>query len=389
MSSRRNRFGMTVLLTVTLFIGILLGSTFAAAPIRVAGQGPADGETVLLQQLYQQVNSSVVSITVRVPPTGLPPSHPQVPGGAQPFDEVQGSGFVYDTQGHLVTNAHVVENANRIAVTFADDTTFIATLVGVDPDADLAVLQIAPANVKAGPLTLADSDKLAVGQRAVTIGNPFGRNGTMTQGIVSGLGRSLEGQRDSGQGRAYLIPQIVQTDAAINPGNSGGPLLDGSGAVIGITTAIESPVQQSSGVGFAVPSNIVKKVADALIKDGKIDHSYLGISGITLTMDMNELIGLEPNFHGILVSSITAGSPAANAGIKPGSIRKKLDGQDIVVGGDIIVAVDDVAVKRFEDLLGYLFVKTDPGQSVKVTVYRNGKNADLTVTLTARPITSR
>ncbi len=393
MSLRANRIGLTVLITAVLCFGLLLGSVLSAAPLRVMGQTAVDDQTVLLQRLYQEVNPSVVNILVRLPadasnPDLLPlPNIPQNPNAQPPFAQAEGSGFVYDADGYLVTNAHVVKDATRITVTFADDTTVIAEVVGIDPDSDIAVIKVDPAKLpgKLVPLPLADSDKLTVGERAIAIGNPFGLNGTMTHGIISALGRSLDGQRSTGSDSRYLIPQVIQTDAAINPGNSGGPLLNARGEVIGVNTAIESRVRQSSGVGFAVPANIVKKMADALIKDGKVAHSYLGILGGTLTLDVNELMGLDPNFRGVLVRDVVSGSPGAKAGIRPSTTEKDLDGTKVMVGGDIIVAVDNVPVRRFEDLLAYLFVKTDPGQTITLTVYRAGEKVDVKVTLGERP----
>jgi serine protease Do len=393
MSSRANRIGLTVLMTAVLCFGLLLGSVLSAAPLRVMGQTAVDDQTVLLQRLYQEVNPSVVNILVRLPadasnPDLLPlPNVPQNPNSQPPFAQAEGSGFVYDADGYLVTNAHVVQDASRITVTFADDTTLIAEVVGIDPDSDIAVIKVDPSKLpgKLVPLPLADSDKLTVGERAIAIGNPFGLNGTMTHGIISALGRSLDGQRNTGSDSRYLIPQVIQTDAAINPGNSGGPLLNAKGEVIGVNTAIESRVRQSSGVGFAVPANIVKKMADALIKDGKVAHSYLGILGGTLTLDVNELMGLDPNFHGVLVRDVVSGSPGAKAGIKPSTTEKDLDGTKVMVGGDVIVAVDNIPVRRFEDLLAYLFVKTDPGQTITLTVYRAGEKVDVKVTLGERP----
>jgi S1-C subfamily serine protease len=388
MSSRLSRFGLTALVAVTLCFGILLGSVVTTAPIRVSGQSPVDQETVLLQRLYQQVNPSVVNIMVRVP---LGTAHPDlipstpIPGQRQPEAQAEASGFVYDTDGHIVTNAHVVQDARRITVNFTDDTTLVARVVGVDLDSDLAVIQIDTGTVKLTPLPLADSDKLAVGERTIAIGNPFGFGGSMTQGIVSALGRSLDSQRDSSASQRYLIPSVIQTDTAINPGNSGGPLLNGKGEVIGINTAIESRVRQSSGVGFAVPSNIIKKIVPALIKDGKIAHSYLGIGGRTLTLDLNDLVGLDPNFHGVLVNDVTRGSPADEAGVRPGTVELQLDGVPVMAGGDVIVGIDGAPVRRFEDLLGYLFVKTDPGQVITLKLYREGKTIDVKVTLGERP----
>ncbi len=400
MSPRINRIGWTAVIAVVLCAGILLGSVLNVAPIRVSGQNAVDEQTVLLQRLYQQVNPSVVTIEVRIPPSSSnqstdPNNGPNSPQA--PFGIAQGSGFVYSKDGYLVTNAHVVEDAQRIAVAFPDDTTVIATLVGTDPDSDLAVIKIDPGKLSLTSLSLADSEKITVGERAIAIGNPFGLGGSMTHGIVSAIGRSLDGNRNAGPDQRYLIPGIIQTDAAINWGNSGGPLLNGKGEVIGVNTAIEprffasagGSVAIPSGVSFAVPSNIVKKVADTLISNkGKIEHSYLGIAGGTLTMDTLDLMGLASNFHGVLVRDVSSGGPADKGGVKPSTVDKELNGVPIKVGGDVIVAVDGVPVKRFEDLLYYLFVKTKPGQDIMLTVYRDGKNVDLKVTLGTRPAAS-
>ncbi|MEP7286610.1 MAG: trypsin-like peptidase domain-containing protein [Chloroflexota bacterium] len=398
MQIRFNRLGLFVMMAAVLCFGILFGSVVNIAPTQVHGQDSVDEQTVLLQRLYQDTNPAVVNIRVNVPasadssgllpidPSAPPATPDSTPGGATPPSSIaEGSGFVIDTAGFIVTNAHVVQDATKIEVTLSEDTTLIAQIVGIDLDSDLAVIKIDPKTVKLTALTLADSDKLNVGERAIAIGNPFGQKGTMTHGIVSGLERSLQGQRPSGSSGSYLIPQVIQTDAAINPGNSGGPLLNNKGEVIGVNTAIESRFGQSSGVGFAVPSNIVKKIANKLIKDGKVDHSYLGIAGGTLTLDLNQLAGLDDNFHGVLVQSVSAGSPAAKAGIKASTVRKQLEGANVLVGGDIIVGVDDVKVNRFEDLLGYLFVNTEPGQKVTVKIYRDGQTVDVSVELGSRP----
>ena len=402
MLTRINRLGLAILLVATLSIGVVLGSAVTLAPSRVLAQSSGD-DTTLLQHIYQQVNPSVVNIQVTIPAgadsAGLIPVDPfQAPGGpgtpppggngnaqSQP-QMAEGSGFVFDTNRDIVTNAHVVQDASKIIVTFSDDTSLVATIVGIDPDADLAVVKIDPTKVSLVALTLGDSDALTVGDRAIAIGNPFGLAGTMTQGIISALGRSLEGQRSAGgQASNYLIPQVIQTDASINPGNSGGVLLNTKGEVVGVTSAIESNVRQSSGVGFAVPSNIVKKVVASLIKSGKIDHAFLGIAGTTLDLELNGVAGLEDNMHGVMVRDVTPDSPAAKAGVKSSTKTVQLDGESIKVGGDIIVGVDDVTVKRFEDLLSYLFVKTEPGQTIKLKIVRDGKPLELSVTLSARP----
>ncbi len=388
-------------LVLTLCMGIALGAAIPFVPYAANAQssgGSSGNDTDTLEKIYQNVNPSVVNIQVTIPAgttdtQGLQPFIPNPfspqstpPAGGQ-LEFAEGSGFVYDATGDIVTNSHVVQDATKIVVSFADNNSMIGKVVGIDLDSDIAIVKIDPGGEKLTPLTLGDSDKLVVGQRAIAIGNPFGYTGTMTQGIISGLGRSLEGQRSAGSGSSYLIPQVIQTDASINPGNSGGVLLDINGDVIGVTTAIESQVRQSSGVSFAVPSNIVKKVADTLIKSGKMDHAYLGIAGTTLDLDLDQLDGLQPNTHGVLVRDVSPGGPAAKAGLKPSTTTKQLDGAPIQVGGDVIVAIDGQPVNRFEDLLTYLFVKAEPGQTIKLTILRDGQKMDVSVELTARPTT--
>jgi 2-alkenal reductase len=280
-----------------------------------------------------------------------------------------------------------VSGTDQIEVTFSDDTTMHAKIVGVDLDSDLAVIQAEGDTSRYAPLALADSGAVAVGDRAIAIGNPFQRSGTMTQGIVSGLHRSVDGLAQASGGGTYLIPDAIQTDAALNPGNSGGPLLNDLGQVIGVNEQIESQVRQSSGVSFAIPSNLVKQVVDTLIKNGKIDHTWLGISGVSLDLDLNEALKLPANTRGAYVTGVQTSSPAAKAGLKAGvdSNTVQVSGNDVPVGGDIITAVDGQTVQHFDDLSAYLFTKTKIGQSITLTVLRNGKTQDIKVTLVARP----
>jgi 2-alkenal reductase len=385
---RISRIGLALVLVLTLTFGAVAGTVINSSLLRVQGQDSADQQSVLLQNLYKQVNPSVVSIDVRLPADAenleLLPTNPEDEN--EPLVRAAGSGFVYDTAGHIVTNAHVVENARRITVNFADGTSIVAEVVGSDPDSDLAVIKIDTSKVTLPrALVLADSDLLEVGQRAIAIGNPFNNPGTMTQGIVSALGRSLFG-RQIGPSQ-FRIPQVIQTDAAINPGNSGGPLLNASGEVIGVNTAIWSQVRQSSGVGYAVPSNIIRNVADSIIATGKAEHSYLGISGSSLTVAINEQMGLDSKMKGVLVQQVSPRTPASEAGLKSGNKEVTIDDIDYTIGGDIIVGIDDLVVNGFDDLLGYLFVKTKPGQTVTLKVYRNGETIDIPVKLTARPST--
>jgi 2-alkenal reductase len=289
-----------------------------------------------------------------------------------------GSGFVWDTEGHIVTNNHVVESASRIEVTFADGTTAKAKVVGTDPDNDLAVIKVDVLASRLHPVELGDSDALHVGQWAIAIGNPFGFEQTMTTGIVSGLGRVV--QQQSG----FSLPQLIQTDAAINPGNSGGPLLDSHGRVIGVTTLIYSNSGTNAGVGFAVPVNTVERVVPSLIATGRYADPWLGIQGASISPLLAEELDL-PAEQGVLVQTVIQDGPAAKAGLRGGNRQARFDGVNLTTGGDIIVAIDDVAVQDMVDLVVYLAEKTSVSQRVTLTVLRDGRQQRIEVRLAERP----
>lgn len=344
-----------------------------------------------LEDIYETVGPSVVHIQVTQraeSAQGLPvlPDFPfQHPGEPSDLPPMQGagSGFVWDDQGHIVTNNHVIAGADTIRVAFADGQSFDATVVGRDPDSDLAVLRIdAPASMLQ-PVRLADSSNTKVGQLAIAIGNPFGLAGTMTVGIVSAVGRSLPVEAGTA-GQRYTIPEIIQTDAPINPGNSGGVLLNSSGEVIGVTTAIESPVRASVGIGFAVPSAIVEKVVPALIADGKYDHAWLGISGTTLTPELAEAMGLDRNQRGALVAEVMLDGPAKAAGLMGSAETTTIEGQEVRIGGDVIIAIDETPVNDFDDLVTAL-AHMQAGQRITLTVLRQGKEQQIEVVLATRP----
>jgi len=302
---------------------------------------------------------------------------------------VIGSGFVYDTNGHIVTNNHVIENAANIVVTFSDGSQQAATVVGADPGADLAVLKLAGDYSQLKPLTLADYSTVEVGQMVLAIGNPFGLQGSLSSGIVSGLGRLLDTssstQTEVTTGTTFSIPDVIQTDAPINPGNSGGPLLNLEGQVIGVNTAIETLSGSSSGVGYAIPSSIVKTIADELIAKGSVTHSYLGISGQDLTSSLAVAMNLPATQRGVLVATVVPGGPAAAAGLKGSTTTTDVLGIPAQIGGDVITKIDNVDVNTFDNMLTYIFLNTAPGQTISLTILRNGKSMDVSVTLTARP----
>jgi 2-alkenal reductase len=300
-----------------------------------------------------------------------------------------GSGFVFDGNGDIVTNNHVVEGSNDVEVDFASGFKAHGTVIGASPDADIAVVKVdAPAD-QIHPLAIGDSSKLQVGQTVVAIGNPFGLNGTMTVGIVSALGRT-QPSTQSPEGGFFSNADIIQTDAAINPGNSGGPLFNLNGEVVGVNQSIQTDnVNQTtgnavnSGVGFSISINLVKRVAAGLIQDGKYDFPYLGISSSSdLSLAEIEALGLK-SYTGAYVASVTAGGPADQAGIRGGSQATSLQG--VQAGGDLIVAIDGVPVQTFDSMLSYLLTNKSPGDQVVLTVLRGDQKMDITVTLGRRP----
>lgn len=337
--------------------------------------------------IYTEVNPSVVKIDVVASATGrnvptLPNAHPSVPpGGAQAL----GSGFIWDTQGNIVTNNHVIEGATKVTVTFSDGTIVPAKVIGADPSSDLAVIKVDASPNLLRPVQVADSKQVKVGQMAIAIGNPYGEQNTMTTGIVSAVGRTLPVSGGFAQGPSYSIPDVIQTDAPINPGNSGGVLLNAAGQVIGVTQSIESASGSSAGIGFAVPSAIVQRVVPALIKTGRYDHPYVGISGTTITPDLAQAMGLSANQRGAVVGSVIKGGPAEKAGVRGSANQGTVSGATGQVGGDVITAIDGQVVKGFDDLIGYLANSTQVNQTVTLTILRDGKEQTLKVTLAARP----
>jgi 2-alkenal reductase len=345
-----------------------------AASTALAGSGPLSAYEDALTAVYDKVNPSVVSIGV-VTGTGS-----NISGG-------QGSGFVWDKQGHIVTNNHVVEGADRIQVRFFDGTILPAELVGTDPDSDLAVIKVDPGQIELRPIELGDSASLRVGEIAIAVGNPFGLANTMTVGIVSAIGRSLSGSNTS-SGPSYSNPDVIQTDAPINPGNSGGVLVDENGLLIGVPSAIESPVRANAGVGFAIPAQTVARVVPVLIKDGTYTYSWLGVTGSTLVPQIAKAMKLDESQRGVLVSAVTPSGPADKAGLRPSDQTVSIDGIDVQVGGDVITAINGQEIKAMDDLIAYLNANTRPDQQVTLSILRDGKNVDVELTLGTRPSTT-
>lgn len=304
-------------------------------------------------------------------------------------DQGQGSGFVYDGQGHIITNYHVIEGAATIEVRFTSGFMAYGTVVGTDLDSDIAIVKVdAPAG-ELHPLPLGDSDSLKVGQTVIAIGNPFGLDSTMTVGIISALGRTLDSVHESPGGHPFTAGDIIQTDAAINPGNSGGPLFNTNGEVIGINRAIrtnsttETGQPVNSGIGFAVSINIVKLVAPSLIADGKYDYPYLGIASLpSLSLEIVDALGLD-TYTGAYVTDVASGGPADEAGIKAGKTPTNIP--DLFSGGDLITAIDGRAIRTFDELLSYLITNKGPGDTVVLTVLRDTKTLDVSITLDKRP----
>ncbi len=397
---------------------LLTGNSAAALPDMAASGPTAESNQLVgrstnsltaieaaLESIYDEVNPAVVNIQVTQKQEMSPLPMPDFPGfrfffGPQfPQEKPQepqefyqhglGSGFVWDKQGHIVTNNHVVAEADKIQVTFADGLSVPAEVVGADPDSDLAVLKVDVSSDHLHPVTLADSNQVKVGQLVAAIGNPFGLEGTMTVGIISALDRSIPATTADALGLAegptFTIPEIIQTDAPINPGNSGGVLVNDQGQVIGVTAAIESPVRASAGIGFAIPSAIVQKVVPALIKDGHYEHPWLGLSGMSLTPELAEAMNLKPDQYGALVIEVTPDSPADKASLHGSDRQVKIDDLQARIGGDVIIAIDKQPVQEFDDLVSYLVRSTKVNQEVTLTILREGKEQQVKVKLATRP----
>jgi 2-alkenal reductase len=362
-----------------LIAGILAMTILLVAVPAALPQDTAAPEAVLVQSgiftdVYNRVSPSVVAISVvaRGPNTGVLGQDNQVVGG--------GSGFVIDTEGHIVTNNHVVDGATQIEVNFLDGTLARAEVIGLDPDSDLAVLKVDLPAERLFPIAWGNSDELVIGQPVLAIGSPFGERWTLTSGIISALDRTIQGLT------TFSIGGVIQTDASINPGNSGGPLLDLQVRVIGVNSQIISASRSSSGIGFAIPSNLTQRVSQDLIDNGFVSYSYLGISGGDVSLAMIEAFELPNDTRGVVVGDVTPGGPAARAGLQNPGEPEAVNGQQIPTTVDIITSINGEPMTGIASLITYLAKNTQPGDTVTLSVLRNGtEQLELEAHLTPRP----
>lgn len=351
-----------------LVLSLIIGALIAAF---VFGLLPASGIQAIgivthpndvFAEIYQQASTSVVAISVT-----------SDGGGGN------GSGFVIDRDGHIVTNAHVVDEATDIVVEFLDGGIYRAELTGLDLSSDVAVIKVDAPDDQLKPIPFADSDSLLVGQTVLAIGSPFGQGWTLTSGIVSAVDRTIRGLTE------FSIGGVIQTDASINPGNSGGPLINLDGEVIGVNSQIISGARSSSGVGFAIPSNLTQRVAEALIADGEMKYSYLGISGFDVNLNVIETLELPNHFRGVVIDSFIEDGPASGSDLVEIAEMRTRSGDLVEMRVDIITAVDGAPIRGMNDLISYLARHTRPGQEVTLTVLRDGETEmQLPIKLDAR-----
>lgn len=368
---------LDVILLAVAVLAVLGGGEGFMHAGQASGSDTSDTGLPDYVDLFKMTQNSVVKITSTVSDPSEVTIINGVPSNGQ--ETMLGSGFVYDTAGRIVTNAHVVGQNKSVYVTLTDGNTYNANVVGVDPYNDLAVVQITDnfTGESLVPLQLGNSSQLEVGQYVAAIGNPFGLEDTMTNGIISQLGRSLNDEETG----SFSIPDVIQTSAAINPGNSGGPLLDMAGQIIGMNTAIKTDTGNFAGVGYAIPSNQIARIVPVLIKNGTYQHPWLGIEGRNLTPDIALANGLERNFKGVVIEKISTNSSASKAGF----VAATDDQEGIPHGGDIIVSIDGHPVKSVYDITAYMDDYKFVGDTMSLGIDRAGKTIDVTVTLVARP----
>lgn len=377
-NSRQNTIAI---IFIALVVGAVGGFTLTQQPDTivqeiqgqpVADAGPqqniniSDSRSDLYNHLYTSSVDSILTVNTFRSQDGV----------LQPTSS--GTGFIYDNNGRIITNQHVVDGGDVVDVVFKDGQQYEATILGEDGYTDLAVLEIDAPNKTLTPLPRGDSNEMTIGEGVLAIGNPFGEELSLTHGIVSQKNRLLPAEE------GFSVPNVIQTDAPINPGNSGGPLFNLEGKVIGVNTAIDTTSGQFSGVGFAVPINTVKHVAPKLIEDGQYRHSWIGISGIDVTPAIADEIGLE-EASGFLVVSVREDGPAIDAGIQAGENEVRIRGRTLTIGGDVIVGIDDQSVRKIDDILNYLARETQPGDTVTLEIIRDGERIERDVTLQERP----
>ena len=380
----RSRTTRTVTVTAALVAAAAVGAGGGAATYSALGS--TEGGTVVRQvtvdsaqpatstsdslsvsEIYEQAYEGVVEITSL--------SSQSSPLGGEQQEQGQGSGFVFDVEGHIVTNDHVVQGAEEVSVRFWDGSTYDATVVGTDPSTDLAVIEVdAPASILT-PLELGDSTQLSVGEGVVALGSPFGLEGTATSGIVSALNREMTSQNN------FTISNSIQTDAAINHGNSGGPLLNAAAQVVGVNTQIKSESGGSDGIGFAIPSGTVASIVPEIVSSGSVEHAYLGVGVASLSQSVADELGVPT---GVMVTEVRQGTPAAEAGLRAATGSAMADGQSYPTGGDVITAVDDTAIADGADLQSAIDAKR-PGDTVSITFTRDGTSTTIEVSLGTRP----
>jgi len=353
---RSNILSLVVGMLIAMFaIGIMPAQTTQAI-------GEVTHPNDVFTSVYEDASPSVVAISV-VGEQG---------GGA-------GSGFVIDAEGHIVTNAHVVDNSTEIIVNFRDGTITRAELIGTDLASDIAVIKVDLPAEQLDPIAFGNSDDLVIGQTVLAIGSPFGQRWTLTSGIVSALDRTIQGLTQ------FSVGGVIQTDASINPGNSGGPLINLNGEVVGVNSQIISESRSSSGVGFAIPANLTRRVAQTLIAEGEMEYSYIGISGGDVTLSIMELLDLPNDFRGVVISDIVEDGPAAESDLQEIAETRTNDGELVDIRVDIITAIDGTPVTGMNDLITYLARNTQPDQTVTLTVLRNGtEELEIPVTLGSR-----
>ena len=343
---------------------------------------PAENSQIILVPEYASLEGSLEALYEEYSPGVVSLQFVTNEGGGQ------GTGFVIDKEGHIVTNSHVASDATDMEVHFPSGLKVYGTVIGADLDSDLAVVKVEVDPDLLVPLPLGDSNAIKVGQTVVAIGNPFGLSGTMTVGIISARGRVLDSMRQTGTGTYYSSGDTIQTDALINPGNSGGPLLNLNGEVIGVNRAIQTAGMSitggavNTGIGFAISSNTVRRVVPALIETGSYAYPYLGLSSYSnMSLGMIEALDL-PMSTGAYVDSVVPGGPADEAGIRGGTQSTQIQG--LARGGDLIIAVDGIEIKDFSELMSYLVLETSVGEEIVLTVIRNGDTMDIPVILGQR-----